>query len=81
MIVGFIKSPIQEINVPYDRLNQGVISDCDNYKLEIRMQDLSNMEEYRTRVNVRIVGTIKFRHNTLSIGDKKTGDIIGIKSK
>lgn len=60
-IEGYIKNPISEVTMyGSSRINQGCISDCKNYKLEIRMPFLCCMKEFVVGSHVKANGIVKY---------------------
>ena len=53
--VGWIRNPINKTTLPDSIvINQGAISDCERYKLEIRMPTLDDMSEFHFGMHVRV---------------------------
>lgn len=52
-------------------MNQGCISDCENYKLEVRMPDVCDLTLFKCGSHVSIIGTMKYsQHPYIWVTDK-----------
>lgn len=55
---------ISETSLPTSKINQGCISDCNKFKLEVRMPVVCDMSEFPMGSHVRILGVIKYALNS-----------------
>lgn len=59
-VIGFLKNAISETTLANDvKVNQGCLTDCVQYKLEIRMPNLVDMSHIVRGSHVRVTGTVK----------------------
>lgn len=58
-VEGYIKNSIAETSLPSGKINQGAISDCQLYKLEIRMPSLCDMSKFKVGSLVKVKETLK----------------------
>lgn len=58
---AFIKDIISPTSMPnMAKINQGSLSDCEKYKLEVRTNDLRDMTKFEEGFNVLVTGIIKW---------------------
>ena len=57
-VTGYIKNIITETSLPNSKINQGSLSDCISYKLEVRMPVIVDMTTFSIGSHVKIKGVV-----------------------
>lgn len=69
-ITAYIKNQISVTSLPGVKINQGCLSDCKYYKLEVRMPEVVDMSKFSVGSHVKIIGNIKFASTPHLLVDK-----------
>lgn len=60
-IVGFLKNKIKETSISASaKINQGCLSDCLKYKLEVRMPASLDLNEFHLGSHIKVTGIMKY---------------------
>lgn len=59
-MTGYIRNAVTETSLPIGKFNQGCITDCENYKLEVRMPLSENIESFTPGMHISLIGEIKY---------------------
>lgn len=59
-VVGWLKESISEVSIPDGKINLGCLTDCEKYRLEVRLNDLGSMKHLVEGSHVWAIGTIKY---------------------